>query len=163
MSHHVDPELARVLRLDTRVAERPGEDVPANEAPLELYCLVPIPCVPNIQVQGSQPTAKTCMGHPEDGGPSGREESGKVTSYSHLLVLGFPTPASFLKVSTPGRGTTLKSRIAWLGICLNDEMEEGEGMRHKPYVLGQAHATLNSNQEEEYPEGLCCHSNQNGA
>ena len=51
---------------------------------------------------GSQLTAKTCLGHPEDGGPFGREDFGKVTSSPHLLVVGFPPPASFLTVSPLG-------------------------------------------------------------
>ena len=76
VSHDVDPELTGVLRLDTPGAEQPELDMPANAAPLELYCLVPTQWVPNLQMQGSQPTAKTCLGHPEDGGQSGWEDFG---------------------------------------------------------------------------------------
>ena len=52
-SHHLDPQLARVLRLDTRGAERLGEDLPANAVQLELYCWVPTPWVVKLQVQGA--------------------------------------------------------------------------------------------------------------
>ena len=34
--------------------------------------MVPIPWVPNLQVQGHLPTSKTCMRNPEDGTPCDR-------------------------------------------------------------------------------------------
>ena len=107
---------------------------------------------------GSQPTAKACLGHPEGGGPSGLEEFGKVTSSPHLLRVGFPPPSSFHRVSTPWEGGSLNSRFAHLVIIPGDKGKAGgrEGMRHKLQVIGQAHSTLISNQEEVFPESLGC-------
>ena len=83
-------------------------------------------------MQGNLPTAKTCMGHAEDGTPCDREEFGKGTSSPHLLVLGFPPPASFLTISPLGEVSTFKPSFAQLGICPEDEEEGVEPMRDKP-------------------------------
>ena len=74
MSQHLEPAQAWVPRLDCHGAAGAGEDGPANAAPLELYCLILTPWVQTLQLQGRQPTAKTCLGHTKDGGPCGREE-----------------------------------------------------------------------------------------
>ena len=103
------------LRLDTREVERLGEDGSANAAPLEYDCLLPILWVPNLQVQGTLLTARTCLGPLEDGTPSDREEFGKGTSSPHLLVFGFPPPDSFLTISPLGEVSTFNIlfRTVW--------------------------------------------------
>ena len=83
-------------------------------------------------MHGTLPTAKTCMGHTEDGTPLVREEFGTGTSSPHLLVLGFPPPASFLTISPLGESAPSISCFAHFGICLEDEEEWGETMRDKP-------------------------------
>ena len=51
--------------MDPLGAERFGEVGGANADPLKEYCVVPIPWVPNHQVQGNLPTSKTCMRNPD--------------------------------------------------------------------------------------------------
>ena len=55
--------------MDTLGPEMFGEVGGANADPLKYYCVVPIPGVPNLQVQGHLPTSKTLMRNPEDGAP----------------------------------------------------------------------------------------------
>ena len=58
-------------------------------------------------MNGTLPTAKACLSHPEDGIPSDREEFGKGISSPHLLVLGFTPPASLRTVSPLGDVSTV--------------------------------------------------------
>ena len=67
-------------------------------------------------MQGTLPTAKTCMGHSEDGTPSDREEFGKVTSSPRLLVFG--SPLQLLSLESPhfGKAAHSTASFAQLGI-----------------------------------------------
>ena len=75
-------------------------------------------------MQGNLPTAKTCMGQPEDAILSDQEEFGKVTSSTNLLVFGFPPPASFLRVSHFGKAAHSTAGFAQLGIF---QVKKGNG------------------------------------
>ena len=76
--------------MDTLGAERFGEVEGANADPLKEYCVVPIPGVPNLQVQGHLPTSKTCMRNKDDGTPCDRERFLKRTSFLISLCSGSP-------------------------------------------------------------------------
>ena len=76
--------------MDPLGAERFGEVGGANADPLKEYCVVPIPWVPNLQVQGYLPTSKTCIRNPEDATPCDRERFLKRSSFLISLCAGSP-------------------------------------------------------------------------
>ena len=145
MSHHLDPKLARYLRVDTHGDDRASEDVQTHAAPLELYCLVATPGVPNLQVQRSQPS-KNMPGTSRVWWTVWAEEFGKVTPSPHLLVVGFPLQPLSLEPPHLEKRAPSKAGFARLGICLGHEWEGGEGMRHKPkgVWIGTCHSYFQS-------------------
>ena len=90
--------------------------------------MVPIPWVPNLQVQGHIPTSKTCMGNPEDGTPCDRDRFLKRTSVL-ISLLGFAIPADLIAISLLGESAPLTSCSVQVAICPEDEREEGEPIR----------------------------------
>ena len=95
----LEQALAWLSRLRCQAAEAAGEDVPANAAPQELYRLVPTPCVQNLQVQGSQPTAKHAWDTQRMVHPLGRKRDEKSPTLhiswwwgSHLQPLSLESP-----------------------------------------------------------------------
>ena len=58
-------------------------------------------------VEGGPPAAKPSLLHPKDAGTAGMEEFRKVPWALKILVVGIPSPASFLRVTPPMNDITL--------------------------------------------------------
>ena len=115
-------------------AEGAGEDMPANKppTPLDMDFLFPSAWVHNLQILWDPPAAELNLVLPKDGGVSGLEELCKVPRAPCLLVVVFPPPASFLRV-TPLRGQVpLQSGVAIIGIAWGMKGKGEEVRRHKP-------------------------------
>ena len=96
--------------------------------------MVPIPWVPNLQVQGHLPTSKTCMRIPEDGTPCDRERFLKSTSFlisfarvrhysaiTMILLLVIKIATSFSALSHMDPPDILKITLFAQKLCLRKE------------------------------------------
>ena len=92
---------------------------------------------------GTSSCSETTPTAPKGCATSGLEELWKALWASHLLVLGFLPPASFLRVAPPMDESTL-SRVVLqkLGFVQVTGERKDKGMGHKLSVLFLAHSTL---------------------
>ena len=130
----LEPGAGWVPRRGCPGVEGAGEDMPANKppTPLDMDFLFPSAWVHNLQILWDPPAAELNLVLPKDGGVSGLEELCKVPRAPCLLVVGFPPPASFLRV-TPLRGQVpLQSGVAIIGIAWGMKGKGEEVRRHKP-------------------------------
>ena len=97
--------------------------------------------------KGPQPpdAVKLLLLHPKDVEPLGWKSFEK-TWVPCLLVLGFPPPASFLRVTPPMDKSTLpRVVLQQLGCVQGTGVRKEEGMGHKPWVFLLALSTLTDN------------------
>ena len=128
----------------------PGEPAPLYTGPQP-------PDPSRSSCSGTTPTA------PKGCGGSELEELWKAPWAPCLLVLGFPPPASFLRVIPPMDESTLpRVVLQQLGCVQGTGVRKEEGMGHKPWVFVLAHSTLTI-QEQCFPQGSGSPSNQSWA
>ena len=128
------PGQAWVPWMDRLGTEEGGEDMPVNEPfPMHLVCLFLSAPTHNLQIQAGPPAAEPAIVPPKDGGASGLEEFCKVPWALRLLVvgLGFPPPASFLRVTPPVDDTRFCRVVLQSGSVLGMEGKGEEVRRHK--------------------------------
>ena len=100
-------------------------------------------------------TARPSLVQPKDGGPSGPEELWKVTWSPRLLVLGFPPPASFRRVTPPTDASTLSTAL-WQGLGFVPG-RKGRGWKYwdtSPWASVLAHSTHLKPSSRTFPKPL---------
>ena len=95
--------------------------------------------VPKLQTQAGPPIATASLQHPKTDGRSGPEELWTVTLWC-LLVVGFPLPASLLRVLPPIYGKK-QSTFPGLRFDWKAKGKEDEVVRYKPLGVSQALCT----------------------
>ena len=130
--------------MDCLGAEEGGKDVPANEpCPMDLVGLFPSAPAPQPPDPGGSSCSETTPTAPKGPGASGLEELLKAPWAPRLQVMGFPPPASFLRVTPPMMKAPPQHGVAGIGMCPGDRGKEGR--RNWTQASGVSSGAFHSN------------------